>query len=217
MKKFYGIGIGPGDPELLTLKALRIIKESDIIFVPSSKGKSLAKDIVKEYLAGKRVVELNFPMGKENKINYKQAAEVIYKAFNEVDVACFLTLGDPLTYSTFIYLYQEISKYGIYVEIIPGITSYNAAFSRIKMPFAVKNESILITDKNIDLDEINYIDKIIFLKANNKKDIIKKLNQRGFKSYYVKRCFLEGEEVLMDEEKIKKDEDYLSILISIKE
>lgn len=217
MKTFYGIGIGPGDPELLTLKALRVIKESSIIFVPASKGKSLAKEIVKGHLMGKKIIELNFPMGEENKFNYKEAAKIINEVFRDIDVACFLTLGDPLTYSTFIYLYREINKFGIKVEIIPGVTSYNAAFSKIKLPFAVKNESVLITDKNIELDKVNDIDKIIFLKANNKKEIIKKLKEKGFKNYYIKRCTLDGEKILMDEEDIEKDEDYLALIISIRE
>src|SRR3989304_992970 len=130
---FYGIGLGPGDPELLTLKALRTIQTADCIFVPKSDTKedSLALEIVKDYVKGKRVIEQIYPMTKDkqtlNTAWLKAAEEIHTEVKNGYDVV-YLTLGDPMTFSTYIYLLRHLStmlpKKAIHT--IPGITSYNA-------------------------------------------------------------------------------------------
>ena len=106
---FYGIGLGPGDPELLTMKAIHIIQRADCIFVPKSNTKedSLALEIVQDYVRGKRVTEQVYPMTKDKSVLdsawLKSAEEIRAEVINGNNVA-YLTLGDPMTFSTYIYL-----------------------------------------------------------------------------------------------------------------
>jgi precorrin-2/cobalt-factor-2 C20-methyltransferase len=116
MKMIYGIGIGPGDKELITLKAYRIIRTCDYIFIPESNGESLAGTICQEYIKDKKVVELCFPMKEDNTLRYRQAAQRINEILKEDEVGVFLTLGDPMTYSTYSYLMKELADVNIEVE-----------------------------------------------------------------------------------------------------
>ncbi|WP_057979571.1 precorrin-2 C(20)-methyltransferase [Caloramator mitchellensis] len=217
MKKLIGVGIGPGDKELITLKAIKAIKNSDVIFLPSSKGKSLAEQITEEYILDKEKVYLEFPMGEENSENYKMAAKIIDDKLSDGNIGVFLTLGDALTYSTFIYLYEELKKYEVAVEIIPGVTSFSAAFSKLKIPFSIKGEAVLVTDRDVDEKILKKVDGAVFLKANKNKSALEKLKANGFKYYYVKRLFLDGEAFYTDDKSILEDKDYLSLLLAKKE
>ena len=137
--KLFGVGVGPGDPELLTIKAVRVIKEADIIFTAASTKNrySLAVEIATPYISpSTRIEKLSFPMTKDEKEvetawihNAKQIAEQLKKGKNAV----FLTLGDPTTYSTFGYILKKMECImpQADIETIPGITSFHAASARL--------------------------------------------------------------------------------------
>ncbi len=113
---FYGIGVGPGDKELITLKAVRIIKSADCIFVPKAgtKEKSLALEIVKDIVAGKRIIEQVYPMVKDRDAldnAWSKAANEVRDELETGNNAAYLTIGDPLTFSTYCYLLQHLSKW----------------------------------------------------------------------------------------------------------
>ncbi len=113
--EFYGIGVGPGDSELVTLKAVRIIKSVDCIFAPraDSKGSSLALDIVKDVCESKRVVEQVYPMVKDRsklEAAWLASANEIKRELDAGNSVAYLTIGDPLTFSTYCYLLQQLSK-----------------------------------------------------------------------------------------------------------
>ena len=110
MKKLFGLGTGPGDPELLTLKAVKILKEANIIFAPLSKGKNMALDTVKEYVKDKEIVYLDFPMGSVTNEVYKENAEIIINNINEGESGVFITIGDPTFYSTFINMLEFLQN-----------------------------------------------------------------------------------------------------------
>ena len=134
MSKFYGIGVGPGDPELITLKALNVLEKADIIFAPRAKTKeeSLAGEIVEKVLRKKKeICELEFPMTnnrEELRERYFKSAELILKKISEGKAAAYLTIGDPLLYSTYIYLVNALLELApeLIVETIPGIPAYSA-------------------------------------------------------------------------------------------
>ncbi|MEK6591072.1 MAG: precorrin-2 C(20)-methyltransferase, partial [Nitrospinota bacterium] len=147
MNRFYGIGVGPGDPELITLKALIILKMVDIIFAPKAKTKedSLAREIVEKVLdeklvpawckQGKEFLELEFPMTKNEedlRERYLKAAGLILQKIREGKQVAYLTIGDPLLYSTYIYLINILKETApeLIVETIPGIPSYSALAAR---------------------------------------------------------------------------------------
>jgi precorrin-2/cobalt-factor-2 C20-methyltransferase len=215
MKKLYGIGIGPGDMELLTLKAYNLIKSCDYVFIPESKGDSLAGKITSEYIKDKKVIELSFPMGEDNQERYVQAAQIINEALKDDEVGTFLTLGDPMTYSTYAYLMNELIILNVVTETIPGITSYNAAAALLGLPITLKDESFYLVDGNIDEEVLKRVDSICILKVSkNKQEIIDKLERHGFDYTYVKRCTQENQAVIYDKETMLADKDYMSLIFA---
>lgn len=213
MKKVFGIGIGPGDPELLTLKAHRLITECDYVFIPESKGESLAGHICRAYISDKKVIGLSFPMGEVNVLRYKQAAELIDNTLKENEIGVFLTLGDAMTYSTYIYLAQELNRISIETETIPGITSYHAAAAILGHPITIRDESFYLADGDVDEAVLRKINTVCVLKVSkNKSAIIEKLEQAGFEYAYVKRCTQDTEKVLYKKHEILGDNDYMSLI-----
>lgn len=183
---FYGIGIGPGDPELLTLKATRIIKEVDVVFVPKAgiKEESMALEIVSPLLDGKRVVEKVFPMVKEQEkleSHWKEAALAIKEELERGNSVAFLTIGDPLTFSTYVYLLRCLR--GMVPEekihTIPGVTSFNAAASLANLSLAQRDERIAIVPVPDDVEELRPIlkgfDTVILMKVAKRLDKVIRL------------------------------------------
>ncbi|MDO5707248.1 MAG: precorrin-2 C(20)-methyltransferase [Andreesenia angusta] len=216
MNRFYGIGVGPGDPELLTLKAIRILKEAEYLFIPKSKDNSMAKNIVSEYIKDREIIELEFPMGEDNSNRYREAAKDIEEKLLKGNAA-FITLGDPMTYSTYIYLYRELKTLGIKVETIPGINAYSASASRLNIPLAIKSESIYITDSIPPKAVLDEVETVCIFKCNRrKKEIIEILREKKFKFYLIKRVSHIDEEIISDIDEMLKIDDYMSIIIGRK-
>lgn len=213
MKKIYGIGVGPGDKELITLKGYNIIRSCDYVFLPSSKGNSLAGKIVSDYIVDKKVVEIEFPMGEDNEERYINAAIKINEILGADEVGVFLTLGDPMTYSTYLYLMFQLKKMDLDVETIPGITSFNAAASRLSMPLTLKNESFYLADGKLDAEILKRVDTVCVLKIiKNKLDIMDKLTKHGFEYVCVKRCTQDNETIIYEKSEILGDNDYMSLI-----
>jgi precorrin-2/cobalt-factor-2 C20-methyltransferase len=147
----YAVGVGPGDPELLTLKAVRVLREADVIAVPKGReeGRSMALSIIEKAvpLNGKEIIELHFPMVKElsPEALQPQAERVLSLVREKKDVA-FVTLGDPTLYSTFFHLYESILRIDgrIRAEIIPGVSSINASAARAGISLALAKEKVAI-------------------------------------------------------------------------
>lgn len=217
MRKFYGVGVGPGDSELITLKALNTIKKCDYVFTPKSKGISTARDIASEYLLDKEVIELEFPMGEDNSDRYRKAAKQIDEALKPGETCVFLTLGDPMTYSTYLYLMLEVKSTDIEIETIPGITSFGASTSRLNLPLTLKGESFYLCDGKLDVDILKKVDSVCILKVNKiKKEVIEKLEANNFSYTYVKRVTRSDEKLIYDKEEILKDNDYMSLIFGRK-
>ncbi|MCK6467170.1 MAG: precorrin-2 C(20)-methyltransferase [Candidatus Brocadia sinica] len=178
---FYGIGLGPGDPELLTMKAIHIIQRADCIFVPKSNTKedSLALEIVQDYVRGKRVTEQVYPMTKDKSVLksawLKYAEEIRAEVINGNNVA-YLTLGDPMTFSTYIYLLRQLNtllpEHAIHT--IPGITSYNAAACAANFPLLTGDERLAVIPVPKDITELRSIieafDTVVLMKVAKKLD-----------------------------------------------
>lgn len=151
MKKLYGIGVGPGDPELLTLKAHRILNEADVIFCPEKKSGagSFAFDIIKDLLEDTKakIVNLVYPMhyhGALLREMWEKNAACIAENLEGDRIGAFITLGDPSVYSTFMYTLPYIEAAGVEVEVVPGITSFCAVADRMKMPLVAWDEDLLV-------------------------------------------------------------------------
>ncbi len=179
--EFYGVGVGPGDSELVTLKAVRIIKSVDCIFAPraDSKGSSLALDIVSNVCEGKRVVEQVYPMVKDKKqleTAWLASANEIKRELEDGNSVAYLTIGDPLTFSTYCYLLQQLSKLipSQNIHTIPGITSYNAAASLANFSLIEQSERLAIIPVSSNIDDLrqilNNFDTVILMKVAKKLD-----------------------------------------------
>lgn len=214
MKKIDGIGVGPGNGEYITVKGYNLIKQADVVFIPKSSTESFAGNIAKDYLEGKKVIELDFPMDGSGRGKYVRAAGVIDNELKDGEHGVFLTLGDPMVYSTFCYLMEELTKLGVLVEAIPGVTSFCTAANRVKMPIALKGESFYLCDGNIDEKVLRSADTVCILKTyKNKENILTILERHRFEYVYVKRCTREDEQVLSERDAIIKDTDYMSLII----
>lgn len=163
---FYGVGVGPGDPELMTIKAVKVLEASGVLAVPRSKdscedGRSKALSIIESVvdISGKEILDLEFAMTKdaqEREGARKAAAEkIVERLAVGVDVS-FITLGDPMTYSTFSYLvpYVEAALPGVAVRSVPGITSFSALASLSLVPLAESGERLTVIPAAYELDDV---------------------------------------------------------------
>lgn len=216
MKKIYGIGTGPGAADLLTIRAANVIKNTDVIFAPNNKGLNMALDTAKEFILDKKVVLIDFPMGNVTIEDYKNAAEIITKEIPEGGNGAFLTIGDSMIYSTFIYIMDELKERHIDIEIVPGIPSFVAAAGASRIPLTVKGDTFLLIDEYNEklLEDISSV--AILKTFKEKEDILDKLEESKFEYTYMKRVSLDSEEILRDRENILKDKDYISLILGRK-
>jgi precorrin-2/cobalt-factor-2 C20-methyltransferase len=235
--RFIGIGVGPGDPELITLKAVKALQAADIICIPKSHANkpSLAFTMVKNILDQRKqpaeILELIFPMTKDelgNKALWTKNAGIIAEKVASGKVIAFITLGDPMFYSTFIYLYQSLKEEypKLHLEIIPGVTSLTACAASAKIPLAEKEEVVSVIPSDFDTKLIEetakHADNLVFIKcAYRLKELIPIVERSGFKENstiaLVRRCTMPEEEVLVgklsDVQNWNICEDYFSVAI----
>lgn len=217
MKKLYGIGTGPGASDLLTMRAVNVIEGANIIFAPNNKGTNMALDTAREFIEDKKIVLIDFLMGQVRKEDYRKAAEIIYNEIPENEYGVFLTIGDSMIYSTFIYIMNELDNWNIETEIVPGIPSFVAAACASKTPLTVKGDTFLLCDE-YNPNVIEKVDSIAILKTlSGKEDLLENLEERDFKYTYIKRVSLEKEEILQDKDTIIKDRDYISLILGRKQ
>ncbi|HAE92560.1 MAG TPA: cobalt-precorrin-2 C(20)-methyltransferase [Tissierella sp.] len=217
MKKLYGIGTGPGDKELLTIKAVKAMEDSSVIFAPNNRGKNMAIDTARDFIQDKPIIFIDFPMGNVTRDDYKKASELILEKIPEGAIGSFLTIGDPMIYSTFIYIMEELEGKDIDIEIISGIPSFVAAAGQSRTPITLKGENFILCDEFKE-ELLENIDSIAILKAiKEKENILNALEGNGFSYKYIKRATLEEQEILSDKEDILNDKDYISLIIARKD
>ena len=188
--KLFCVGCGPGDPELLTVRAVNLIKNAEVIFAPTAReGKpSIALSVVEQYIdRPTKTVSLVFPMVKDRESlrdYWKRNTDEIASAVRSGKKVVYLTVGDPALYSTWIYIHRELKKShrDIEVEIVPGIASMFAIAARAKISLAEGDETVAAC---YDMERVkktaNACDTMIFLKDGRYFDsVIEMLAQAGF-------------------------------------
>lgn len=219
MKNIFAVGTGPGAPEYLTLQAVRTLENADLIFAPNNKGKNMALDTVRDFIKNKKIFFLDFPMGNVSDKDYKVQAEKIINETKENSNSVILTIGDPMIYSTFIYMMPYFKNPQINLQIVSGIPSAVAAAGRAKIPLVEKGEVFTITD-NLNESVLNSSSSIALLKTFKQKNLIlKEFEDNNFDYAYIKRASMDEESILTknEKEKILEDEDYISLIIARKQ
>jgi len=181
----YGLGVGPGDPELITVKAFRVIQESPVIAYPKKLrgSKSYAHRIVDVYInpEEKDMLGLVFPMTKDEAVlerEWTKSVELVYEKLKEGKDVAFVTEGDPLLYSTFIHMMKLMQDKYPEVEIctVPGISSFNGSASRLGIALADGDDKVAIIpahdDYNAMRDAIESHDAVVFIKVAKVIDLM---------------------------------------------
>ena len=211
----YGIGVGPGDPELLTLKAVRILQQADIIACPARDGSpGVAYQIALQavpVIHQKQTLPLSFPMSDENlSAAHRATTDLLLTFLKEGKSVAFVTLGDPTLYSTFSYLQKTIQENGCPVEIISGVPSFCAAAARLGISLTKGNESVRISP---DLQHED-ADTVVFMKCGKRMKAFKQIaRESGRSAYYVENCGLENETVCSDVDRMPDEAGYFSVMI----
>ena len=216
MPGLIGIGVGPGDPELLTVKAVNAIHNADIIMCPASKEDrpSIALSVVSSLIdksKNQKIVKLIFPMTKDKNIleetwkkNAKIMAETVLSGKNVV----YLTVGDPYLYSTWIYMHKDLKENypDMEISVIPGIVSMFTFASKVGVSIAEGAEKVAIIPSCYDLSSVKEIAKnsetMVFLKDGRYFDqVIQVLKESGFPNDSI---FAIGQDLGTDHEIIRK-------------
>lgn len=226
--KFFGIGVGPGDPELLTMKAVKVIQQVDILIAPKTEKKegSVALDIATPYLKDNaRIVYQVFPMIKDfeqDPAAWEANKKEILGFLQEGKNVGFLTLGDAMFYSTYIYVYRRLAKEGVNIETIPGIPAFIGMGSHLGWPLVEGNDVLSVVPATADMEKIRRIvkasDNVVLMKVyKNFPAIADLLAEEGMAatSVMVSRCGLPDEERI-DDIMARKDRpvNYLSTILA---
>ena len=223
--KLYGVGVGPGDPELLTLKALRLIKENEVIAVPGKDIRaSVAYQIVKgayEDLDKKTLIPVAMPMTKDPQVlkaNHDKAADQVEDYLREGKNVVFLTLGDTTVYSTYLYVHKRILERGYEAEIVSGITSFCAVAARLNMGLVEADQPLHVipaTYKAQEMDEILQLPgtKVLMKTGKKMKQVKESIEKSGQKAVMIENCGMPSEKIYRSAEEIPEDSGYYSLII----
>ncbi|MFQ5507992.1 MAG: precorrin-2 C(20)-methyltransferase [Leptospirillia bacterium] len=226
----YGVGLGPGDPELMTVKAVRAIERTKVLAVPvKARGESsFARAIMTEQIGPHHeVLELVFPMRSDPdflKAYWRQAAETLSEyLLRGMDVA-FLCEGDPFTFGTFIHVFRELSAAHpeLPVTVVPGVTAYNAAAARTLTPLAAGDDRVCVLPATYGVEIVGEMlerfDTVVLLKVKPvMDDLLTLLEEKGLTAHavFVDRVGTPEERVERDVSVLAgKKLNYLSLVIA---
>ena len=220
--KLYGVGIGPGDPELLTLKALRVIRESQVIALPGKNPReTVAYKIVEgayPEIAEKELLAVDMPMTKDPEkleASHETGAAAIMEYLDKGLQVAFPTLGDPTVYSTYIYVHKRIRAAGYDTEIISGITSFCAVAARLNDSLVEKAEPLHVIPASYQIQEALQLPGTkVLMKAGKKMAEVKKtLLEQKLPASMIENCGMENEKIYGSPEEIPEDAGYYSLII----
>ncbi|MCD8050248.1 MAG: precorrin-2 C(20)-methyltransferase [Clostridiales bacterium] len=218
----YGVGVGPGDPELLTVKAVRLLRSADVIAAPDSGGESrTALNIVKAYIEDKPVLLCPTPMTRDRETldrAWEDNAAQICALLEQGKQVVFVTLGDPTVYSTYFYLHRRVLARGYRAEIVPGVPSFCAAAAKLGVPLCESSQRLLVVPASHgDLtDSLNVDANKVLMKAGRQLEPLKEtLRQRGEmeNASLVVNCGLPGEQVWPSFAQAEGETGYFSLVL----
>jgi len=234
--RLYLVGVGPGDPELMTCKAARILEQTKVWVAPKAKknGNSSALQIAAAQIgmADKNVLELRFPMikihlGREQASEvaqaWQEAAAVVWSHLEMGDDVAFPTLGDPALYSTAFYLLDtlQVRHPEVRVTIVPGITAMAACSARVCSPLGLGDDVVSIVPAAFDDGRLRTIlttfDAVVLMKVFRKMDrIVPLLDELGLtdKAVLIERCGMNDQRIYTDiRQTLNRDLHYFSTIL----
>ena len=219
----YGVGVGPGDPELMTRKAVRLIRENEIIAVPGrvateSVAYKIAIQAVPE-LAEKELVPVEIPMVKARgqiEQAHQNAVARLKVYLDQGKNVVYLTLGDPTIYCSFSYLQHILEAEGYPVELVSGVPSFCAVAARLKLPLAEWDEPLHILPAAYKTAEtLNLPGTYVLMKSAREMPTVKaRLRESGRSAAAVTDCGMATEAVYLSLDEIPDDAGYFSLMIS---
>ncbi len=217
---FYIVGVGPGDPQLMTLKAAKILRDCDVWFVPSAfdNGGSMALKIASGVVSreGKTILSHRFPMKQvyrgeapdpEVKTAWQEAAKMIMASLADGQDVVFPTLGDPAIYSTGFYVCETLQEYAspFTVEIIPGVSAIGASSAVAALPLCLGDERLVVIPATFENERIQELlelsDVIVFMKVHKVMErLVGLLDELGLvdKAVLVERCSFDDQKIWTD-------------------
>jgi len=209
----YGVGVGPGDPDLITLRAIRVIRKAPVVFMPHSVNRdSVAFSVVGKWLRPKRQEIIYHPypmMGTEEELDAGRGAvanQTVEFLQSGQDVA-FVTEGDPLLYSTFIDLLDRCQRLfpDLSVQAVPGVTSITACASKAMVPLVRRSERLAVLSATDSLDDLERViqefDTVVLLKVRSVFDsVLDRLDRLGLTEagVLVEECGRTEERITVD-------------------
>lgn len=219
----YGVSVGPGDPELLTIKAVKVLEAADVIAAPNiGHGRQTALTIVKDHIEGKPLIDCSTPMLRERaKVleAYDMVSDKLAALLDEGKDVAFVCLGDIGVYSTYYYLHERLVARGYRCEVIPGITSFCAAAAQLGQPLCEGPEQLCIVPVIAgDMqDGIAEHGTTVFMKSG--KDLVqlrRALDEAGLtsKASLVANCGLEDQALYPNLADVPQDmSDYFTLVL----
>lgn len=220
--KLYGVGVGPGDPELVTLKACRLINEHKYIAYPGKvQEDTMAYNIVKDLIEKpeeKEYISCYVQMTKDRAIldsNYDKAAAAIMEVLDKGEDVVYITIGDPTVYATYYYVHERVRDAGYETELVSGVPSFCAVAATVDTSLGERAEMIHVVPSSYEIDEALALpgNKILMKSASKMKDVKEKLMALDADVYMVENCCLENQRVFMSAEEIDENAGYMSVIL----
>jgi len=230
--QFIGVGVGPGDPELITLKAYRLIQQADVIsYIANDKGESQAKKIAVEALndviKAQHEIPVIMPMCEDRQIAngiYDEAAVAIQGQINAGKLVVFLCEGDPLFFGSFAYLLERLAHANS-CQVVPGISSVHAASSALQIPLTMLKESFAVisgrhTDEQLQSALLNH-DSVVIMKAGRSRERILNalaVSNRTHEARYLEYIGRDGQRIETDVAKLVGEAGpYFSLFVVVRQ
>ena len=222
--RLYSVGIGPGEPELMTLKAVRLLKECDVVAFPKGDTDVLtAKEIISNVvdIANKELLEIKMPMTKDKHIlnqAHQDGARKIIECLDAGKNVVFITLGCPTIYATCIYAHKLVLQAGYDAELVAGVPSFCAVAARLNSSLCEQAEPLLVLPGSYKevTKLLNVPGNKVIMKSGSEiiafRDELRERNMLN-NAAMVERCGLSGEKVYKNLEEINPDSSYFSIIL----